>query len=121
MPSLYRGRIVWVELADPQGRNPKRRPVIVLTPDEQITDAGLIDVAVISTQLSASLPEETVELPWHRDGHPKTKLRTRCGVVCRWISLVAVADIQSTGGFVPADRLERILEIVARLADETSS
>jgi mRNA-degrading endonuclease toxin of MazEF toxin-antitoxin module len=30
------GRIVWVELPDPQGRNPKRRPAVILTPTEEI-------------------------------------------------------------------------------------
>jgi hypothetical protein len=37
---LCRGRIVWVELLDPQGRNPKCRPAVIVTPDADLKDDG---------------------------------------------------------------------------------
>lgn len=120
MASLRRGRIVWAELADPQGRNPKIRPAVVLSTNDQITDDGTVDVAAISTELSAALPAHMVELPWHRDGHPKTKLKRRCAVICDWQVTVAVADIREPAGFVPDDRLKQILDIIDSLKDGTS-
>ncbi|MDY3552718.1 type II toxin-antitoxin system PemK/MazF family toxin [Gemmata sp. JC717] len=79
---LQQGRIVWVELLDPQGRNPKRRPAVVLTPTAEIEPGGEIVVAALSTQLDQSPADVSVELPWHRDGHPRTKLNRRAVVVC---------------------------------------
>ena len=40
MAPLCRGRIVWVELLDPQGRNRKCRPAVIVTPDADIRDDG---------------------------------------------------------------------------------
>jgi hypothetical protein len=34
MSSPSHGRVVWVTIPDPQGRNPKRRPAIILTPTD---------------------------------------------------------------------------------------
>ncbi len=36
MAVLSRGTIVWVEITDPQGRNPKCRPAVVVSPNEDM-------------------------------------------------------------------------------------
>jgi mRNA-degrading endonuclease toxin of MazEF toxin-antitoxin module len=46
---LCRGRIVWVELLDPQGRNRKYRPALVVSPDVNIRDDGEVWVVAISS------------------------------------------------------------------------
>jgi mRNA-degrading endonuclease toxin of MazEF toxin-antitoxin module len=48
--ALSRGRIIYVDLLDPQGRNRKRRPAVVVTPTEEIVPDGEIVVVAISTQ-----------------------------------------------------------------------
>lgn len=117
-PRLQQGRIVWVELLDPQGRNPKVRPAVVVTATPEITDGREIVVAAMSTQLDQSRPEVSVELPWDRAGHPKTKL-TRRNVVCDWLVTVPADSIgdDALGGTVPFAPMARILEIVRTLAD----
>jgi hypothetical protein len=40
MSGLCRGRIVWVELLDPQGRNSKCRPAVIVTTDDEIRPEG---------------------------------------------------------------------------------
>jgi mRNA-degrading endonuclease toxin of MazEF toxin-antitoxin module len=67
---ICRGRIVWVELLDPQGRNPKCRPAVIVSPDADIRAAGEVWLVGISTQLDEAAPEAQVELPWHRGRHP---------------------------------------------------
>jgi hypothetical protein len=47
---LCRGRIVWVELTDPQGRNPKCRPAVIVTPTEDIRADGEVSCMVIGLQ-----------------------------------------------------------------------
>ena len=73
MPSLCRGRIVWVELPDPQGRNPKCRPAVIVTPSADIKPDGEVWVVAISSQTDAAPAEVQVELPWDRRDHPRRK------------------------------------------------
>lgn len=112
MSSLCRGRIVWVELLDPQDRNRKCRPAVIVTPDADIWDDGEVWLVAISTQLDASPAEVQVELPWDRRGHPRTGLRERCAAVCTWMVKVNVADIQECAGIVPGRQL---LDILSRI------
>ena len=112
MAQLRRGRIVWVEVLDPQGRNPTCRPAVVVTPDEEIRDDGEVWVVAISRQLQEAPPEVQVELPWHRNGHPQTQVRERCAAVCTWMVKVAVVEIRSFAGVVPG---RQMLEIMTRI------
>ena len=50
MPTLQRGQIIQAEVVDPQGRNRKVRPLIILTPTEEIREGErFVAVAVSST------------------------------------------------------------------------
>jgi mRNA-degrading endonuclease toxin of MazEF toxin-antitoxin module len=81
---LCRGRIVWVELLDPQGRNRKCGPAVIVTPDADIRTDGEVWVVAISSQLDEAPLEAQVELPWDRRGHSRTGLKERCAAVCTW-------------------------------------
>lgn len=112
MPKPERGRIVWVELLDPQGRNPKCRPAVIITATEEIKPGESFVVVGISTELAQSLPQDHVELPWDRKKHPKTGLKERCAAVCSWLKEIHAADIQEYAGVVPGKRLVEILQKV---------
>jgi mRNA-degrading endonuclease toxin of MazEF toxin-antitoxin module len=112
VPSLCRGRIVWVELLDPQDRNLKCRPAVIVTADTDIQDDGEVWVVAISTQLSEAPAEVQVELPWDRRGHPRTGLKERCAAVCTWMEKVSVTSIQGCAGIVPGRQL---LDILTRI------
>jgi mRNA-degrading endonuclease toxin of MazEF toxin-antitoxin module len=109
---LCRGRIVWVELLDPQGRNPTCRLGVIVTPDDEIRDDGEVWVVAISTQLGQAPAEVQVELPCHRSVHPRTKLKERCAAICTWMEKVRVANIRGFAGIVPGRQL---LEILTRI------
>ncbi len=109
---LRQGRIVWVELLDPQGQNRKARPAVILTPTPEIRETGEIVVAAITTQFENAPPEISVELPWHADGHPRTKLTRRNAVVCSWLVTIPASAIHNFGGLVPFAQMAHILEIV---------
>lgn len=112
MSPLCRGRIVWVELLDPQGRNPKCRPGVIVTPNADIRADGEVWIVAISTHLDAAPAEAQVELPWTRQGHPRTGLRERSAAVCTWMEKVSVASIQEAAGMVPGRQL---LDILTRI------
>lgn len=109
---------MWVELDDPQGRNRKRRPAVILTTREEIQAGEPIFVVAISTQLPHRLPDEYVELPWHPQGRVRTGLRERCAAVCTWLEEVREPDILQYAGVVPVPKMLTIQEKINRLAVE---
>jgi len=111
---------VWAELLDPQGRNPKVRPAVVLTSTSEIHPDGEIVIAAVTSQTDTVPAGLAVELPWHRHGHPRMKLNRRNVVVCDWTVTIRVEDIRSLGGHVPLPELARILSIVMRPPDPSS-
>jgi mRNA-degrading endonuclease toxin of MazEF toxin-antitoxin module len=115
MTPLEQGRIVWVELFDPQGRNPKVRPAVIVTSTPEIPLDGIVVVVAISTQLDSAPDDVCVEIPWHRDGHPRTKLNARNVAICTWAVPIEVVSIVNTGGRVPLKQMTQILSILLRL------
>jgi hypothetical protein len=99
-----RGRIVWVEISDPQGRNPKCRPAVIVTANEDIRPDAEVWVVGISSRLDVGPAEVQVELPWDRRGHPRTGLRERCAAICTWLRQVSLAAVKSEAGDVRRTR-----------------
>jgi mRNA-degrading endonuclease toxin of MazEF toxin-antitoxin module len=116
MPPLAQGRIVWATIPDPRGGNEKTRPAVTLTATADIDPAGEVQVAAITTFIGQAPFAETVELPSDPAGHPETKLKKPCEVVCSWVASVPVAKIKDGGGSVPPDVLAEILAKVHRLS-----
>jgi mRNA-degrading endonuclease toxin of MazEF toxin-antitoxin module len=112
---LRQGAIVWATVPDPRGGNPKSRPAVVLTATADIDPAGAVQVAAVTTLTGQAPFSETVELPAAAGGHPQTKLKRPCEVVCSWVVSVPVADATDSGGAVPPDLLAEILAKVQRL------
>lgn len=111
-PPLRFGQIVWAEITDANGIS-KARPVVIVTPDERIAAATLLDVVAITSQIPDRLPEDHVLLPWHAQGHPRTGLNRKCAAVCGWIAQISMTDIQSVADVVPGPIL---LEIASKIA-----
>lgn len=111
--TLLQGRIVWVEMLDPQGRNPKVRPAVVLTDTAEIRSDGVVVVVAVTSQVDSAPADLCVELPWHRDGHPRTKLNRRNVAVCNWLATIPATEIRSVGGQVPVGEMRRILAIMS--------
>jgi mRNA-degrading endonuclease toxin of MazEF toxin-antitoxin module len=112
---LAQGRIVRVTIRDSQGGTVKTRPAVVVTSTSEVAAADVVVVAAITTDLGRARSSETVELPWHPDGHPQTRLKKPSEVVCSWIAAIPVTDLHDTGGVVPRDLLSELLEKVGRL------
>jgi mRNA-degrading endonuclease toxin of MazEF toxin-antitoxin module len=119
MSKACRGRIVWVEITDPQGQNPKCRPAVILTATENIHANGDVWVVGVSTQIDAAPADVCVELPWDRKRHPRTGLKERCAAVCTWLKKVGLADIKEYAGTVPGKQMLEILRKVGNLPGES--
>lgn len=117
MAELACGRIVWVEMPDPQGKNPKCRPAVIVSAPEALAGATEAWAVGITTQVDSAPPEVSVELPWHRNGHVRTGLRQRSAAVCTWLRKISLDRVQEHAGFVPDRQLFQILGKVGQLPD----
>jgi mRNA interferase MazF len=111
-PRLTTGRIVWADIADPNGHR-KLRPAVIVTPTNQLALSRPIDVVAVTSRLKDPLPDDHVLLPWHAQGHPRTGLNRRCAAVCTWLAQVSEGDIQDMAGMVPAPAMKAILTKIA--------
>ncbi len=115
MSTLCRGRIVWAEALDPQGRNPKLRPCVIVTATEEIAPGTPLVAVAITGTAGCAPPEDEVELPWHADRRQsRTGLTSPSVAVCSWRVTLTPEGVRSFGGVVPAGPMLRIL---ARLAE----
>ncbi len=108
MTQFRRGQIVWAEIPDPRGSNPKLRPVVIITRDDEITQDGDVVVVGVTTKVDTAPKDVSVELPWARNRHPKTGLKEPSVVVCTWQRILPVASIKALAGVVPGRQLLQI-------------
>jgi len=109
---LVRGLIVWATTPDPAGRNPKKRPVVLLTSQDEVPPGNpLIGVGVTGT-LPAPLPPDYVLIPWHRSRHPYTGLNKKCAAWCSWRVTIPLTDDVQVMGRVPDNAFVEICEKV---------
>jgi hypothetical protein len=105
---------VKAEVLDPQGGNPKCRPLVIVTATEDIKPNQPFLAVAITGTLSNPLPDDHVVLPWgpYPKKHPKTGLTKRAAAVCSWVCKITEADIVGYQGYVPGKHL---LEILSRI------
>jgi hypothetical protein len=122
VPPLCQGRIDWAEVRDQQGRNRKPRPVVILTPAQQVAPGQPFLGVAVTTRLDKPLPETHVRLPYYPKKRVKTRLTKPCAAVCNWLVEVREEDVLDRAGIVPRKELDRIIELVAQLGEsETQS
>jgi len=110
VPDLVQGQIVLVEVLDPQGRNPKIRPLIIINNPKEI----VIGVAVTS-KVPTPLEPSHVELPYDTQGKVKTKLTKKSIAECKWLVEFQAESVVEVKGFVPNRILLEILEKVKNI------
>jgi mRNA-degrading endonuclease toxin of MazEF toxin-antitoxin module len=110
VPLVQQGDIVWVKVDDQAGRNPKCRPVIILTKTSDILPGSKISAIAATGTFDEPLPQNKIELPWNPSRHPVTGLYKRCVAVCDWLLSIDQNDIQDIGGRVPPVTFAKILE-----------
>jgi hypothetical protein len=105
--------VIVANVADPQGRNPKERPLVVVE-DFDEGEPGIFCVAITST-LPNPLPSEHVILPWHRDRRiSRTGLTARCAAVCNWRVVVTKVQVVARLGSIPNQALLQIATQIQR-------
>lgn len=117
---LSQGAVVLAVLLDPNGRNPKRRPAVVITATTDILEYGNdeIHVAGITTKFDPSnLQADEVIVPYSRSGNARTGLTEKSVVKCDWLKTVSCSDVQVIG-HLPGEHLYQVIQRVNSLDDD---
>ncbi len=110
------GDIVLIQaMLDPQGRNPKDRPCVIVTDPGSPPPGGMQLVVAISTVLPDPLPDFYVLLPYQQPRHPRTGLSRRNAAILRWVEEVDESRIIRKLGIVPNRQLAEMVAIFERL------
>jgi mRNA-degrading endonuclease toxin of MazEF toxin-antitoxin module len=117
---LRSGMIVIVDLADPQDRNRKERPVLVLSDAEDVSEDEIVQGVAITGAVDQVPPGYRVELPYSSSARSRarTGLRKRSVAACNWIVEFDVKDILRKIGDAPPAALLRVYEIINAEAGE---
>ena len=114
MQRLSQGQVVDVNIVDPNGRNPKTRPVVILTATDELADADQFVAAAISTKFDEPLPVDCIRVPWSSDGRAKSGLRKPSVVKCRWLVTLKREDVIAARGHLPSTVMCEIMRMVPR-------
>ena len=107
---VRQGSLIWATIPDQNEKNHKCRPAVVLTPTDEIDLSDTIVVAAATTKFTEPLQGNKVKLPWHRNGHIVTGLKTPTVIVCNWLVEISKSDIVKIGGMCPERHLNKILD-----------
>ena len=116
MAPLVQGRIVWAEVLDQGGRNPKCRPLVILTRSDRVPPGEAHMAVAVTTRLEKPLPAGHVMLPWHPQKRVKTRLCKPCAAVCTWVVEIREEDVLEQAGVVPDKQLAEIVRLVKELS-----
>ena len=112
-PSIQCGDVVFIkDVPDENGVNQKTRRCVV------IAIAGQFAKVLAATSTFNTEPH-FIELPYHRDGHPRTTFTKPTAVNLYWDQCVPLSECRKVG-FVPAMKLMQIirrLEVINPLDD----
>jgi hypothetical protein len=116
---LVLGRIVWATVRDKQGRNEKRRPLVVIVPRDELTEDGPIPVVALTTTFPLPVPKRHVKVPWENrpGGHRSTRLREESYADCEWIDQIYPDQVEDFGGLIHGTCLAGILTNVGEVLD----
>ena len=112
--------VIVVGLLDPQGRNPKDRACVVVSPPGPAEAGTPLQVVAITTLLPDPLPSDHVPLPWHLQRHPRTGLNKRNAAVCSWLVEVESSRVDRVIGHVPAKSLLQIAAVLRSFGGDES-
>ena len=113
--------VIVIDLLDPQGRNPKDRPCVIVSSPERIAAGGPLEVVAITTSPSPDpLPFDHVRLPWQVPGETRcrTGLDKPNAAICSWLVEIELSRIARIIGHVPIKPMFKINAALLRLRGE---
>jgi len=112
---LRQGSVVQAWVSDPQGQNRKLRPLIIVTPTEEISSGDEFYAVAVTTNFTEPLNSDEILLPFHPTGQAKSGLRKKCVAKCSWLVPLLASDVHDVQGFIATQRMAGILHTIGQL------
>lgn len=107
-PPIQQGTIVKAWFTPTRGKR-KYRVAAVYTDDRMLQDAVWVEIVMISGSYREDDPD-CIPLPHRDDGQVPTRLRKPSAICLRETNIVAIADVEPTGGYVPRHQIAEMLK-----------
>ena len=112
---LKRGRIIFAEVSDMQGRGMKDRPLVIMSVPSVVTSDATVEVICGSTK--PPVPENehiAVEAPGmdQYGGHPRTGLTFTTWFYAPWSRSIEIGHIRRTAKFLPEPEMLKLQKIL---------
>ena len=115
MPQILQGSIIRATVTDTRGKNPKPRPLVVITGNAELSSADAVLAVAITGEFDDPPQSDEILLPWQARGKSRTGLRKKSVAKCSWVREIRKADVLEIKGHCPTAKLELILEQVGKL------
>ena len=114
IPNYRFGDIIEAAILDPNDKNLKPRPVLIISPNDEIAIRHHLNVmAISSSNFPPIMPDCWFELPWDPNGHETTGLNMRCVVKCDWRTSVLKNNVIRKWGRAPGSILKKVVGYLA--------
>jgi len=114
---------VWISTPDPQGRNPKLRAFVIVTPTTEIKPgATVVGVAVTSTYRDLQ-NEPLIPMRWNAAGTTETGFNVKSFAKCDWLRKIPIKSSDAGGLEVEGQfegkrvRTPELIKILNRLSE----
>ena len=112
MPKPEQGRIILVETRDPQNRNAKTRPALIVSRTDEIESEGRIACVAITSAVPDDPPDDCFLLPFSPAGNSRTGLKMRSAAMCSWLFEITEDKIERYLGILSPAKLQEILAYI---------
>ena len=121
MDDISLGKVVWMDVTDPQGNEVGEHAVLILITKKEHLEGKPLKGVVVSTKLNWAQKDRRVEMPYSPGfRHIKTGFSERCAAMCDWIVDIDLSHINSWGGHVGKKWMDEIaLKILAKLSTQS--
>lgn len=119
MLPLRQGSIVWTSVADQYGNPPKRRPVLIVSSDDDISELAQV-VGIVCSHTSAlknPQPDCWVWLPFNANGNGCSKLTKPTVAICTWPTVVPSYGYpyRDSRGWLPLRNVAEVMRMVNQI------
>jgi mRNA-degrading endonuclease toxin of MazEF toxin-antitoxin module len=105
---------------DPQGGNPKVRPLVIVTPTAEISNTTPLVAVAITSEFSQPEADDEVAMPFDPRGRVGSGLKVPCVAKCRWQCILTTSEIIERKGYISTDKLTEILNKLADIEAESA-
>lgn len=111
---ITQGSIIEALVCDPQGNNPKPRPLVVVSTLKSIIETDYVFAVSITSIRSCTKVDDEVEMPYHSSGRCGSGLKKSCVAKCTWINKIKKTSVMRVFGSIHGPILKDVVNRIPK-------